>query len=81
MSVLPTAASVSDISPASPAKAIRSAASGPCRCARRTCWHARECHSSGVVRIHRAPKVEGGLTSSVVLCRECAAPTRRQRVA
>lgn len=67
--------------PTSPAKATRTPASGACRCARHSCWHARDCKSSGVVRILRAPKIDGGPTSSVVLCRECAAPTRRTSVA
>jgi len=59
----------------------RTAASGPCKCTRRTCWHARDCRSSGVVKIVRAPVPERATRSSVVLCRECAAPTRRNRVA
>jgi hypothetical protein len=59
----------------------RSAASGPCKCARHSCWHSRECRSNGVVRILRAPVPERETRSSVVLCRECAAPTRRNRVA
>lgn len=81
MSVYPSTAPVSDISPVPPTKAVRTPAAGPCRCSRRTCWHAHDCRASGIVRILRAPKVEGGPSASVVLCRECAAPTRRQRVA
>jgi hypothetical protein len=65
----------------SPVRAIRMPITGYCRCARHTCWHARECRSTAYVRIERAPKEEGAPSSSVVLCRECAAPTRRQSVA
>jgi hypothetical protein len=64
-----------------PAKATRTPASGACRCARRTCWHSRDCRSSGVVRILRVANPEGTPRTSVVLCRECAAPTQRKRVA
>jgi hypothetical protein len=60
---------------------VRSAASGPCRCSRHTCWHARDCRSSGVIRILRISASTGESSSSVVLCRECAAPTQRNRVA
>ena len=67
--------------PASLAPGTRTPASGACRCARHSCWHARDCKSSGVVRIQRAPKIDGGPPSTVVLCRECAAPTRRTSVA
>ena len=61
--------------------AQRRPASGPCGCARRTCWHQRTCRSNGIVKILRAPAKDSGRQSSVVLCRECAAPTRRNRVA
>lgn len=64
-----------------PVNVSRMPASGACKCARRSCWHSRECRSSGVVRIVRAPVPEREARSSVVLCRECAAPTRRNRVA
>jgi len=60
---------------------VRSAASGPCRCTRRSCWHSRQCNSNGVVRISRVVASSGKTVSSVVLCRECAAPTQRNRVA
>lgn len=59
----------------------RRPASGPCGCARRTCWHRNHCRSSGVVRILRAPQANKDFRPSVILCRECAAPTRRNRVA
>jgi hypothetical protein len=59
--------------------ATRTPASGACGCARRLCWHQRQCRSSGVVRILRAPDPKKETRSSVVLCRECAAPTQRQR--
>jgi hypothetical protein len=59
----------------------RAAASGPCRCSRRSCWHSRQCKTSGVVRISRVKASSGESNSSVVLCRECAAPTQRNRVA
>jgi hypothetical protein len=62
-----------------PVKATRTSASGACGCARRSCWHQRQCRSNGVVRILRAPDPKKETRSSVVLCRECAAPTRRQR--
>lgn len=54
--------------------------SGICRCSRHTCWHQRSCHSAAYVRVERVatPRSEA---SWVVLCRECAAPTRRQRTA
>jgi hypothetical protein len=61
--------------------ATRTPASGPCKCARNSCWHQRQCKSNGIVKILRAAKAEGEKRTSVVLCRECAAPTRRQRVA
>jgi hypothetical protein len=64
---------------AKPVKATRTPASGACGCARRSCWHQRQCRSSGVVRILRAPEPKKETRSSVVLCRECAAPSRRQR--
>lgn len=54
--------------------------SGVCGCARHTCWHQRECRSSAYVRIERVPTPRTA-ASWVVLCRECAAPTRRQRTA
>lgn len=62
-------------------EATRRPASGPCGCARRSCWHRNQCRSSGVVRILRAPQPKKEFRSSVVLCRECAAPTQRNRVA
>jgi hypothetical protein len=61
-------------------RATRTPASGPCGCSRHHCWHQRQCRSSGVVRILRAPDPVSELRSSVVLCRECAAPSQRQRV-
>jgi hypothetical protein len=64
-----------------PVKASRSPATGACKCIRRLCWHQRECRSTGVVRVLRAPDQEGKNRTSVVLCRECAAPTQRNRVA
>jgi hypothetical protein len=64
-----------------PVKATRTPASGPCKCARNACWHQKTCRSNGVVRILRAPDPKTDARSSVVLCRECAAPTRRNRVA
>ena len=79
--------SVSDVPPFSSVgdslsvKASRSPASGACGCARHSCWHQRQCRSSGVVRILRAPDPKKESRSSVVLCRECAAPTQRNRVA
>jgi len=63
------------------ARSVRAAASGPCRCNRKSCWHSRQCNSNGVVRISRVAATGGGVISSVVLCRECAAPTQRNRVA
>ncbi|MGA2294785.1 MAG: hypothetical protein ABSG24_06120 [Acidimicrobiales bacterium] len=74
---------VSNISPLggpSPVKAIRTPASGSCGCARRNCWHQRQCRSSGYVRILRVPAPDTEVRTSVVLCRECAAPTQRKRV-
>jgi hypothetical protein len=62
-----------------PVKATRTPASGACGCARRSCWHQRQCRSSGVIRILRAPEPKKEIRSSVVLCRECAAPTQRSR--
>jgi hypothetical protein len=73
----PTGAPVRMVTPIT---ATRTAASGPCGCARRSCWHQRQCRSNGIVRILRAPDPISELRSSVVLCRECAAPTQRQRV-
>jgi hypothetical protein len=64
-----------------PRKPIRRPASGPCGCARTSCWHQRGCRSNGVVRILRAPNPAKTFRPSVVLCRECAAPTQRNRVA
>jgi hypothetical protein len=64
-----------------PVKAVRTPASGACKCARNSCWHQKTCRSNGVVRILRAPVPGKEDRSSVVLCRECAAPTRRNRVA
>ena len=61
-------------------KATRTPASGPCGCHRHQCWHQRQCRSNGVVRILRAPDPVTERRSSVVLCRECAAPTMRLRV-
>jgi hypothetical protein len=55
---------------------LRTAASGPCRCNRHTCGHAGECHSGGVVRFLRNSRSKD--VSSVVLCRECAAPHTSQ---
>jgi hypothetical protein len=81
MSIHPYEAPRSDASEHKPViKATRTAASGPCGCKRRSCWHQRDCRSHGVVRILRAPDPISELRSSVVLCRECAAPTQRQRV-
>ena len=60
---------------------VRRPASGPCACARNSCWHARGCRGNGVVRIIRAPDPTKTFRPSVVLCRECAAPTQRNRVA
>lgn len=60
---------------------VRSAASGPCRCSRRSCWHMRQCHSRGIVRIFRVNPSGGESNFSIVLCRECAAPTQRKRMA
>lgn len=62
-------------------KAVRTPATGACGCHRHSCWHQRVCRSSGVVKILRAPHPETGDRSSVILCRECAAPTPRKRVA
>ena len=78
--------SISELHPASasgatPAKATRTPASGPCACARRTCWHVRQCRGTGVVRVLRAVNSNGSTSSSVVLCRECAASTQRNHVA
>jgi hypothetical protein len=67
--------------PVAPRRPVRTAASGPCRCSRRTCWHARDCRSGGVVRILRASPTTEKTNCSVVLCRECAAPTQRMRMA
>ncbi|MFI5035378.1 MAG: hypothetical protein ACHQFZ_04150 [Acidimicrobiales bacterium] len=64
-----------------PVTPIRRPASGPCKCTRRTCWHQHDCRASGVVRILRAVDPKKKTPSSVVLCRECAIPTRRNRVA
>lgn len=61
--------------------ATRTPATGACKCARRTCWHQRQCRSNGAVRIIRAGEANEGDRKSVVLCRECAAPTQRYRVA
>jgi hypothetical protein len=58
----------------------RLTASGPCRCSRHSCWHARNCNSSGVVRVFRKTSASEKPNSSVVLCRECAAPSQRVRV-
>jgi hypothetical protein len=74
---------VSNISPSvdsEPVRATRTPATGSCGCVRRSCWHQRQCRSSGVVRILRVPEPDTDIRTSVVLCRECAAPTRRQRV-
>ena len=74
---------LSDSSASVPSYAVstRRPASGPCKCARNTCWHQHQCKSNGIVKILRAAKTEDEERTSVVLCRECAAPTRRQRVA
>lgn len=78
---------MSDIQPAAPVKdsspvtATRSPAAGACGCHRHFCWHQRHCRSNGVVRILRAPNPGTDIRSSVILCRECAAPTQRTRVA
>ncbi|MDE3083500.1 MAG: hypothetical protein KGJ39_08825 [Acidobacteriota bacterium] len=66
---------------ASTVTSLRTPASGACRCSRRSCWHQGACRASAVVRVLRA--VDGPETdaTSVTLCRECAAPTRRNRVA
>jgi hypothetical protein len=61
--------------------ATRTPASGACKCSRTTCWHQRQCRSNGVVRILRVAKLNEDVGKSVVLCRECAAPTQRNRVA
>ena len=55
-------------------------AAGPCKCSRHTCWHQQHCKSSGSVKILRKADTEEE-RQYVVLCRECAAPTRRARVA
>jgi hypothetical protein len=70
---------VTPITKTAPVRATRTAASGACGCARRWCWHQRQCRSSGVVRILRAPEPNKDARSSIVLCRECAAPTQRSR--
>jgi hypothetical protein len=62
-------------------KPKRSSATGPCRCARHTCWHQRDCKNRGIVRINRDLKPNATFAPSVVLCRECAAPTQRTYVA
>lgn len=62
-------------------KPKRSAATGPCGCARHTCWHHRNCRNGGVVRITRDVKANATFAPSVILCRECAAPTQRTYVA
>ncbi|MGC2174087.1 MAG: hypothetical protein WA614_01345 [Acidimicrobiales bacterium] len=67
--------------PSSPPKTIRRPASGACGCSRNSCWHMRGCKGSGVVRVMRAPDPAKTFRPSVVLCRECAAPTQRNRVA
>jgi hypothetical protein len=59
----------------------RTPASGACKCARQSCWHQRQCRSNGAVRILRAAKSNEEVRKSVVLCRECAAPSQRHRVA
>ena len=61
--------------------ATRSPASGACGCARRMCWHSRQCRSNGVIRILRAPKPDSDVRTGVILCHECAAPTQRARIA
>lgn len=79
VSVGPTAVP-SSTTPAAPRSRV--AASGPCGCARRSCWHSRGCKSNAVVRIFRAPDPEkSAIRPTVLLCRECAAPTQRNRVA
>ena len=72
--------SVTAITPAGAAPR-RVPASGPCGCSRRSCWHHSQCRSTGVVRVYRATGAERQSTPSVILCRECAAPTQRTRVA
>jgi hypothetical protein len=62
-------------------RATRSPANGPCRCVRRTCWHTRDCRGNGIVRVLRVADPVGTPRTSVILCRECAAPTQRNRVA
>lgn len=64
----------------SPVRASRTPASGVCGCVRRSCWHQRQCRSSGTVRVLRIAEADNDDRSSVVLCRECAAPTQRKRV-
>lgn len=59
----------------------RQPASGPCRCSRRTCWHHGACRASGAVRVYRTANATGEPPPPVVLCRECAAPSQRTRVA
>ncbi|HSN02972.1 MAG TPA: hypothetical protein VLS91_05770 [Acidimicrobiales bacterium] len=61
--------------------ALRTPASGACRCSRRSCWHQGACRASAVVRVLRAVDDPETDATSVTLCRECAAPTRRNRVA
>ncbi len=67
--------------PTSAVTSLRTPASGACRCSRRTCWHQGSCRASAVVRVLRAVGSPEAEPSSVTLCRECAAPTRRNRVA
>jgi hypothetical protein len=55
---------------------LRSAGSGPCQCGRHTCGHAGDCHAGGVVRFSRNSRSQ--FNTSVVLCRECAAPHTSQ---
>ena len=81
MSMQPPTSSESAAATVPPVKAIRMPVTGYCRCSRHTCWHVRDCRSTAYVRVERAPKQEGAPSTSVVLCRECAAPTRRTRVA
>jgi hypothetical protein len=82
LTLVPTDVASSEAADAStPVKMVRRPASGPCACSRSTCWHARGCRGNGSVRIIRTPDPTKTFRPSVVLCRECAAPTQRNRVA
>ncbi|HEY1825095.1 MAG TPA: hypothetical protein VGG21_03945 [Acidimicrobiales bacterium] len=64
----------------SPVRSVRLPGAGPCKCSRKTCWHQQGCRSTGAVKILRMADIEEE-RKYVTLCRECAAPSRRQRVA